>query len=68
VDENPIFDSQPSHSEPEVGQHLAFGKVFKPVGWAKPSLARSASTSKGGQTGENERGLPWQTPYARLEC
>jgi len=35
VDENPIFDSQPSHSEPEVGQHLAFGKVFKPVGFYK---------------------------------
>jgi hypothetical protein len=42
--------------------------VFKPVGWAKPSLARSGSTSKGGRTGENERGLRWQTPYARLGC
>jgi hypothetical protein len=27
-------------------------KVFKPVGWAKTSLARSGSTSKGGRTGE----------------
>ena len=27
-------------------------KVFKPVGWAKPSLTRSGSTSKGGKTGE----------------
>jgi len=25
----------------------------KPVGWAKSSLARSDSTSKGGKTGEN---------------
>jgi hypothetical protein len=28
-------------------------KAFKPVGWAKSSLARSDSTSKGGKTGEN---------------
>ena len=28
-------------------------EAFKPVGWAKSSLARSASTSKGGKTGEN---------------
>jgi hypothetical protein len=40
----------------EAGQHLAIGKVFKPVGWAKTSLARSASTSKGGRTGEKWTG------------
>jgi hypothetical protein len=38
-------------------------KVFKPVGWAKPSLARSGSTSKGGRTGEKERSLRRQTPF-----
>jgi hypothetical protein len=33
---------------------LACGlRAFKPVGWAKSSLARSGSTSKGGKTGEN---------------
>jgi hypothetical protein len=26
--------------------------LLKPVGWAKPSLARSGSTSKGGKTGK----------------
>jgi hypothetical protein len=52
----------------EAGQHLALGKVFKPVGWAKPSLARSGSTSQGGKTGEKERSLRRQTPFECLEC
>ena len=46
--------------------HLAAGKVFKPVGWAKSSLARSASASKGGKTGEKERSLRRQTPFGML--
>jgi hypothetical protein len=41
-------------------------KLFKPVGWAKPSLARSDSTSMGGKTGEKGRGLRRQTPFGRL--
>ena len=44
----------------------ALSKVFKPVGWAKPSLARSGSTSQGGKTGEKERSLRRQTPFERL--
>jgi hypothetical protein len=41
-------------------QHLAFGVVFKPVGWAKLSLTQSGSTSQGGKTGEKERSLRQQ--------
>jgi len=39
---------------------------LKPVGWAKPSLARSDSASEGGKTGEKGRGLRRQTPFERL--
>jgi len=59
-----------SDSLPEAGQHLAFGKVFKPVGWVKPSLARSGSTSKGGKTGKNRLRVSFQKPKIsiRLRC
>jgi hypothetical protein len=43
-------------------------KVFKPVGWAKQAWREAAAHEKGGRTGEKERGLLWQTPYARLGC
>ena len=34
--------------------------------WAKSSLARSGSASKGGKTGEKERSLRRQTPFGML--
>jgi hypothetical protein len=40
--------------------------MFKPVGRAKPSPTRSGGTSKGGKTGEKERGLRRQTPFEKL--
>lgn len=41
--------------------------LFKPVGWAKSSLARSDSASKGGKTGEKERGLRGRPRLKGLE-
>jgi hypothetical protein len=43
-------------------------KVFKPVGWAKPSLARSDSTSKGGKTGEKNGACRSRPRFECLEC
>jgi len=49
-----------------TGEGETLDKAFKPVGWAKPSLARSGGTSMGGKTGEKERGLRRQTPFEML--
>jgi hypothetical protein len=38
-----------------------------PSGGPKQAWREAAAQKKGGQTGEKERGLRWQTPFGRLE-
>jgi len=40
------------NSKAKPANMLVIGKVFKPVRWAKQSLARSGSASMGGKTGD----------------